>query len=696
LSPTVSQSQLASATTESGLSSEAPVAPDGQKVQPEMDDPIAKQVEVKDRAEWPLIEAVRRAPWDEVAILALADWYRDRDPPRCELIRLQLKMSQVGWRDPEYAATQKRVKELLDLHGQRWMEPLKGVGIPLDGNGFKRRRNRSGCEIRLGLIDDIRIDDVTDAQLAALTKIPEIRILRLDSPKLTEQGFELLTQFPQLDKLWIIKFQPTGQHLAILEKLPYWTYVRLWGEKLNPRAVMLINTRRMAKFKQLNQDQQYNAGVRLLSSFDGGSQFGVRPTELNLIQAGMTDVEMRFLAPLTDLTSFYISDSRITDEGIASLAGMKDLRLLGLFKTRVNSLASLKHLTKLKSLEIFPEDATMGDEGLAAIENFTALTDLYIHSAGIGDATVKRLAGLKQLKNLDIELERLDDPQSLSALAGLTEMRELTFHAPDIPGSALKHLSGMKHLEHLEIDVAREADEGLRFIGELDQLKVLLLHGPGVTDQGIQQLSKLNRLETFIAYRSKITRAGARKLAAKLPHVAIIVDDLVVKSPRDLYKLTRQRMNSTVSVLLPDDWIEKSSKTENDDLSAREDVWKHLHTWSGAAYIGCYLDKTSKSLDEAMMSSVNNNSWDKSRILERDVVKVPGLDRVVSCIYQKERGKSLVVATAAPEGFVVLSCDVSRSRFDEFRKLFFAIATSLRSDSNPERHLDETIEFSVK
>lgn len=656
---------------------------------------VAKPVVITDRPEWPLIEAVRHAPWDAAAIHALADWYRDRDPPRNQLIHLQLKMSQIGWRNPAYAAIEKQVKELLDQHGQRWMEPLKGTGIPLDGNGFKRRRNRSGCEIRIGLIDDIRIEGLTDAQLAVLTKLPEIRELWLDSPKLTEQGFELLTQFPQLDKLWIFGIQPTGHHFAILASLPCWTHLRLRAEKLNPRTVNLINAIRIPKIEKLDQDRQYNASVRFLSTFDGGSRFGVRPTELNLIQAGMTDVEMRLLKPLTDLTKFYISESRITEEGIAHLAGMKDLRTLGLFQTRVNSLGSLKHLRKLESLEIFPEDAKMGDEGLEAIENFAALTDLYIHYAGIGDGTVKRLAGLKQLRNLDIMLQQLNDPQCLSALEGLTEMRELKLEAPEMPGTALEHLAGMKHLEQLEVDVAKDTDRGLRFVGGLDQLKVLVLRSSDVSDQGIQQLARLTHLETFVTYQSRITRAGAEELASKLPHVTIIAGELVVKSPRDTYKLIRQRMNSSVSLLIPYGWFEDA---RNDDLSAKEEGWNRLSVLPGGgpARIHCYLDKTAKSPDEATMDSVNNNAETKLRILERDVVKVPGLENLVSCICQKERGKFLIVATAAPEGIVVLSCETTPSRFNEFRKLFIAIATSLRCDPKPEMHLDETVEIPAK
>jgi Leucine-rich repeat (LRR) protein len=642
-------------------------------------------VRVADRPVGPLIEAVRTRPWDEAAIEALANWYADVDPPRSELVRLQAQLSRVAWDNPERARFQTPVSQLLRQHRERWVQPVANAGVSPNQVTFQ-------C----GLIDGLRADGTTDEQMAVIAGVTELRSLYLHSPKVTLKGFEEILRLPHLDSFSVDEMTLTAEHLAILEKLPPWTSLDVPSD-VDKQAVAQMNEKRIAQFDRLSNEQRDSAGVRFLLNFAGGTQFGRRPTKANLSQSSITDTQMRFLSPLTDLEEIDISESPVTEKGIAHLAGMKELRRLALYDTMVATIEPLAGLTSLESLELYPDfDVKMGDAGVAALENFSELNHLFLRGEGFADGTVRRLSSLKKLRSLDLSLERLDDPSSLSALAGLSALRELTLEAPKIPEAALQHLAGLSHLERISMRVTKGKGDGLRHLAGLGNLRFLFLSGTGVTDSGILKLSKAKQLEVFMAQGSAVTPQGAKKLADSLPKVTIILGDTVIKSPRKSYTLRRQHLGMDASLLLPDDWFEKQVG-ENVGLYAREDGWKHIPSWGGEgvgpAEIRLHIDRVSKSSEDAMMASVNNNSHLKPKILERDVVKIPALKDFVSCIYRNNFEKYLLLAARCPDGFAVVSCGTKPARFDEFVPLFNAVARSVRVGPDPEVAKEESVEL---
>jgi len=109
------------------------------------------------------------------------------------------------------------------------------------------------------------------------------------------------------------------------------------------------------------------------------------------------------LAANTNLISvnFSLAGSKIDDAALESLKGVSDqLVWLNLANTSVTD-AGLKSLAGFKNLRrLHLERTGVGDEGLASVKNLGELTYLNLYSTKVTDKGLASLAGLKKLKNV--------------------------------------------------------------------------------------------------------------------------------------------------------------------------------------------------------------------------------------------------------------------------------------------------------
>jgi uncharacterized protein (TIGR02996 family) len=634
----------------------------------------------------PIVTAIRQKPWDATAVLALADWFEKDDKPRAKLVHLQLELSPLMYDNPRFRPLQKEIGDLISEHRERWMKRLGSLA------------GRAKVEFEVGLIDSIGLDDAKDGDLAEIEKIPEVRVLRLQSPRLSAAGYQRLARLPNLDSLTIEgNTSLPKEGLAQLDKLPPWAVVHIYTTDEDRAAARAMNARRASKFKDLSANEKHSAGVRFLGAIgDGRPIYGKPHTGAQLSQAGVDDTHMPFVAAVSELEGVYISESDVTTKGIAQLASLKELKSLGLYQTKVTSIAALAGLTKLETLGIFPEfDIKMGDTGLEGVQNFINLQDLYLNDNSISDATVKRLTSLTKMKKLDLTLGDIKDENCIAAFSGMTDLKSLALHGGNISDGALRHLAGLKKMNSLSIKVSRGSGAGFQHLSGLDSLQYLYVHGKGVTDESMQKLHGLKKLELIMAQGSAVTANGAKKLAASLPHVTIILDESVVKTPRESYTFIRRKLNGKVSILVPKDWISNGRESE-DSIYALEDGWQKVGSWSGRvvgpAEIRLYADEGSKSAKEAMMASVNNNAHLHPKVLKNDVISIEGSKDVASCIYRNDHGEYMVCAAKVGEQFIVLDCTAPPARFSDFAKLFSYVAKSIRISDDVTKHAQESVE----
>lgn len=642
----------------------------------------------KDAGELALINEIRQRPWDETPILKFAEWLEGRDAARTELVRVQLQLEKLDHKDPQRRAKYLEQQKILSENRERWTKALSPLG-----------EDAQRATIKFGLIDTVEIEDATDAKIACLAGVPELRVLRIASSSLSAKGFRQLCELPNLDRLTIEGDRLDESLLVHLEHLPAWTAVRLYVSGVDWDRLDEINERRIAKFEDFSPEEKLSAGARYLSAFAYRSMLGKPPIAAQLSQTAVRDPEMRLLSGMPDLETVYISESDVTAKGIAHIAGLTKLKDLGLWDTKVESIASLSGLVNLEKLGIYPEfDTELPDDALASLANFTKLQDLYLSNEAISDATVKRLSNLKDLRKLDITVGNVEDEESLAALAGLKQLKSLSFHGGKLSDAVLRHLAGLENLETLNFHVDRGTGDGFKHLQGLGALKYVYINGKAVTDDGIAHLSTLKGLRTIMSQGSEITKAGAERLAAQLPHVTIILKESVVKSPRETYTFHRRKFGKNVSILLPDDW-QSDERAYGDSIWANEDGWERVGGWSGKfvgpAVIRMYVADDKKTAEAAMMANVKNNAHLNPKILERDVQSISGSKDVASCIYQNDHDKYLVSAAKMDHGVLVLDCEAPPSRFAEFEIMFKAVARSIRISDDPARHAEQVLTVSA-
>lgn len=97
---------------------------------------------------------------------------------------------------------------------------------------------------------------------------------------------------------------------------------------------------------------------------------------------------------------FHLRGRKLTDEGLASVAPLKNVVSLNLRSTKITSggLVHLKGLAKLRRLHL--ERTEVGDEGIEHLLGLVDLEYLNLYATRITDKSLERLAGLRKLKRL--------------------------------------------------------------------------------------------------------------------------------------------------------------------------------------------------------------------------------------------------------------------------------------------------------
>lgn len=169
----------------------------------------------------------------------------------------------------------------------------------------------------------------------------------------------------------------------------------------------------------------------------------------------VTEEGLARLDGLKDLEELYLAKTPVGDEELAKLGQFPKLKKLRLSQTFVTG-AGLAHLKKLPGLEELDlsECSRLSDDGLAPLAGITQLTRLNLWRVPITDAGVAHLAGLTKMQWLNVDNTQLTD----TGLEHLKGMAQLTFlHL----GSTAVSDAGLKHLEHLtslkDLKVSRTA-----------------------------------------------------------------------------------------------------------------------------------------------------------------------------------------------------------------------------------------------
>lgn len=106
---------------------------------------------------------------------------------------------------------------------------------------------------------------------------------------------------------------------------------------------------------------------------------------------------------------FHLRGSKLTDEGLAKVAALKNVIALNLRNTQITSagLNHLKGLTKLKRLHL--ERTKIDDSGISHLAGLQNLEYLNLYGTKITDKALDQLNGLKNLKQLYVWQTKVTD-----------------------------------------------------------------------------------------------------------------------------------------------------------------------------------------------------------------------------------------------------------------------------------------------
>ena len=213
-------------------------------------------------------------------------------------------------------------------------------------------------------------------------------------------------------------------------------------------------------------------------------------TNLKSLGLWKTDVsDVSVLAGLTNLERLSLSGSAVSD--VSALAGLTNLERLSLIDTGVSdvsSLASLKNLgwldlngtavsdvSALASLTnlrwLFLWDTAVSD--VSALASLTNLERLFLWDTGVSD--VSSLASLKNLKSLELGSTDVSDVSSLASLTNL-ERLELSYTGV----SDVSSLAGLTNLVSLDLQHTSVSD--VSSLASLTNLQRLYLNDTAVSD----------------------------------------------------------------------------------------------------------------------------------------------------------------------------------------------------------------------
>jgi len=110
------------------------------------------------------------------------------------------------------------------------------------------------------------------------------------------------------------------------------------------------------------------------------------------------------------------------------------------------------------------------------------------------DDDLKPLSQYKNLVYLHLDGNPLTG-EGLKYLKDLPELRVLTLNQTDVTDAGLKHLSQIKSLHRLEFGNTLISDKGLEFLQEIPELSGLLIKGTNTTGEGLQNLKSLSDVD---------------------------------------------------------------------------------------------------------------------------------------------------------------------------------------------------------
>jgi hypothetical protein len=221
---------------------------------------------------------------------------------------------------------------------------------------------------------------------------------------------------------------------------------------------------------------------------------------LNIIATKFNDAWMPNIGKLTRLKTLrFTNNGKLSDAGMAQLAGLKDLEQFSFVGTQITGRAYAKFEGFTKLARVSHRGSSIDDEGLMQLcDHLPNLENISLAHAKFTDAAAPNLAKLTKLKGLELGTsnatpqtlkhiaklpleylqlgEGFDSPESIPFIKDISTLRRLTFtNTKPLTDADLKTVAGMKQLEQLELGKIELSDARLAFFKDFAFLKSMRL-----------------------------------------------------------------------------------------------------------------------------------------------------------------------------------------------------------------------------
>ncbi|HEV8445414.1 MAG TPA: ankyrin repeat domain-containing protein [Gemmatimonadaceae bacterium] len=405
---------------------------------------------------------------------------------------------------------------------------VKSRGLPgLDANG----QMTDDVLERVSRLEHVTVlklggsKQLTDAGVAHLARMSELRELDLGGCPITDHAMEVISKLPNLEKVGLWRTAVTDAGAKQLAKNERLERVDLaWTPTGDGALRALAGKETLTHFR--SGDHVTDEGIRALHEYpvfktwqDGEVVLGLTSADaapnMLFLRGTFTDRGLASLAGLDGLFGLNVDDSHlaITSAGLEPLVSLPNLGFLA-FDAKDDSMSYIARMPRLRFLMC--QDTDAGDDGFVALSRSRSIEYIWGRRChNLRSRGFSALADIPTLRSLSVSCKNVDDA-GLSALPRFPALRELM--PMDVPDDGYRHIGRCTELESLVLMYCRDTgDTATSHITNLPHLKKYFASYTRATDLTPRYLSEIESLESIdLAAIPGITNVGVGALT-RLP-----------------------------------------------------------------------------------------------------------------------------------------------------------------------------------
>jgi|GEM_PF-3429117 len=308
-----------------------------------------------------------------------------------------------------------------------------------------------------------------------LDKIPtlqNLRILDLINSEITDQGLISLKRFPNLTSLDLSDTKITDEGLRVIAEIKTLSSLELDRTKISDQGLESFKLHNNLEWLSLDETKVSGIGLKHCRNLEYLSLAGHHVYKAE--RSSVTDNGLASLQQLKQLKILNLSDTQLSDDFLRNLGDAKHLETLRLSGTMITG-TGFQHLENSKTIEsLHLNGCKISNEGLNQIGMLSSLTVLDLSRSPPGYRSTDRtgwisdlrpLLNLNHLKELELKNQAQVFDDDLSVLAKLKSLEKVTLRGTSITEGGLRSLSGHPNLR--KIDVPFEINK--QFMKELEK-----------------------------------------------------------------------------------------------------------------------------------------------------------------------------------------------------------------------------------